>query len=216
MVHRLRWTLVLVALAIASLSGSSKAERAPAETTRALPAPERDGGPALATVLQNRRSNRTYAARDLTDRELSQLLWAAQGSTGGFHRTAPSAGALYPLTVHVFDRRGVWRYDHRAHALVREVAGDRRSALAGYGAPTRLLITADFSITARKYGARAERYATLEAGHVAQNVLLAATALGLHAVPIGAIDYRKVRQAVGVSERDTPLYEIEIGAPPRR
>jgi len=216
MVHQRRWTFVAVAFAIASLSpGSTDADRsAPAVTDRrALPAPQREGGPSLATVLQTRRSNRTFSARDLSDRELSQLMWAAQGSTGGYHRTAPSAGALYPLTVHVFDRRGVWRYDPRAHALVREVAGDRRSGLSGYGAPTRLLITAEFSITARKYGVRAERYATLEAGHVAQNVLLTATALGLHAVPIGAIDYEKARRAMSLSDRDTPLYEIEVGAP---
>lgn len=179
---------------------------------RALPAALQEGGPALATVLATRRSGRTFGARELDDRELSQLLWAGQGRSDG-HRTAPSAGALYPLSLHVLDQHAVWRYLPAEHALVREKSGDRRRLLPSYGAPILIAITAELAITARKYGQRAERYATLEAGHVAQNLLLTATALRLHAVPIGAFDDAAMRRALELAEHDTPLYLIAVGPP---
>lgn len=186
-----------------------------------LPPPQRDGGPALAAVLATRRSTRVLGARALRDDELGQLLWAAQGTSDG-HRTAPSAGALYPITVRVADANGVWRYVSATHSVLRESASDRRPALAAAAlgqtavrtAPVVVVVTATVAITARKYGARAERYATLEAGHVAQNVLLAATALGLGAVPIGAFDDDAVRGALGAPPAETPLYLIPVGALP--
>lgn len=193
----------------------------PPTDRKVLPAPQRDGGPALASVLARRRSTRRFAPRDLDDAELGQLLWAGQGVTDG-HRTAPSAGALYPITLRVADVTGIWRYMPTDHAVVRESAGDHRTAIAASGlsqealrgAPAIFVITADVNVTARKYGSRAERYATLEAGHVAQNVLLEATALGLGAVPIGAFDDAAVRRAIGLPIAETPLYLIPVGAPP--
>src|SRR5512146_311373 len=77
----------------------------PATERKVLPAPQRDGGPALASVLAKRRSTRVFAPRALDDAELGQLLWAGQGVTDG-HRTAPSAGALYPITLRVADVNG--------------------------------------------------------------------------------------------------------------
>lgn len=197
------------------LGAGSPAER------RALPAPHRSGGPALAAVLATRRSTRMFAARELSADELGQLLWAAQGITDG-HRTAPSAGALYPITIRVVDSRGVWRYLPVEHALVRESAAAVRDRLraASHGqeavgrAPAALVITAEIAITARKYGDRAERFATLEAGHVAQNILLTATALGLAAVPVGAFDAAAVRNVLGLPSGEMPLYLVPIGAPP--
>jgi SagB-type dehydrogenase family enzyme len=104
--------------------------------------------------------------------------------------------------------------------VIREASVDRRAALAeaSHGqqairsAPVTLVITAELAITAKKYGARAERFATLEAGHAAQNTLLTATALGLGAVPIGAFDDAAVRSLLGQPGDVTPLYLIPVGA----
>lgn len=206
---------------VAAVLGGGAAPGSGVALRRTLPAPRRTGGPSLAEVLATRRSVRAFAARPLDDAELGQLLWAAQGITGG-HRTAPSAGALYPLSVRVIDARGVWRYEPADHALVLEAPGDRRAALSAAAlgqtvvgsAPAILVISARFAITARRYGARAERFATLEAGHVAQNVLLEATALGLGAVPIGAFDDAALRRVLGVGRDVVPLYLIPVGARP--
>lgn len=185
---------------------------------RTLPAPSRTGGAALADVLANRRSVRAFRTTPLPDDALAQLVWAAQGTTREGHRTAPSAGARYPLTVWIADAQGVWRYVPADHVLVRARADDQRAAIvpdeaAFARAPAILVITGEVAITARKYGGRAERYVMLEAGHAAQNVLLTATALELGAVPVGAFDDRAVRRALGVGREVLPLYVIPIGTP---
>lgn len=207
-----RWALVTLLGALTGYHPSAEAER------RILPAPSREGGPSLASVLATRRSVRVIREGELDDVVLGQLLWSAQGVTDG-HRTAPSAGALYPLTLWVADARGVWRYVPEDHALVRARVDDRRSQLATAAfdqaplaqAPMIVVITAQRAITARRYGAKAERYVMLEAGHAAQNLLLTASALGLGAVPIGAFDDREVRGALGLPRDVTMIYLIPIG-----
>jgi len=217
--------LLAAAVTLAGLGscepGHGAPDPGPPPERRALPEPQREGGASLAHVLASRRSLRVFGARPLDDRELGQLLWAAQGVTDG-HRAAPSAGALYPLTIRVVDARGVWRYDPIDHVVIRELGGDQRGAVAdsSYGqpavrsAPVTLVISADITISATKYGARAERFATLEAGHVAENVLLTVTSLGLGAVPVGAFDDDAVRHVVRLSKRVTPLYLIPVGSLP--
>jgi SagB-type dehydrogenase family enzyme len=215
----MRWVSCgFLAYALALHASSAAGEPASA-ARRELPAPKLDGGPALTRVLATRRSIREFASRDLDDAEVGQLVWAAQGALDG-HRTAPSAGALYPLTVHVCDARGVWRYLPAEHALVRESATDRRADVANASlgqdavrnAPVLIVITAQPAITARKYGKRADRFIAIEAGHAAQNVLLAATALDLAAVPVGAIDDTALLRTLGLSSAHVPLYVIPVGA----
>ncbi len=213
-----RW-LVLATCAVVAI-GTGWARPAATER-RVLPAPDRSGGPSLAAVLATRRSIRAFDTRALDDRELAQLLWAAQGVNDG-HRTAPSAGALYPITVRLIDARGIWRYVPAEHVLIRDSARMARDALrsAAHGqdsvrdAPATLVISANIAVTASKYGGRAERFATLEAGHVAQNILLTATALGLAAVPVGAFDDDMTRHALGLAASETPLYLIPVGPKP--
>jgi SagB-type dehydrogenase family enzyme len=218
------WPIV-AAFALGILGGCEPgwSQPAPDRATerRVLPPPQRSGGPTLASVLAARRSMRVFGRRALEDAELGQLLWAGQGVSDG-HRTAPSAGGLYPITVRVADARGVWRYVPADHVLVRETATDQRAELAAASfrqgavatAPTILIISAEIAVTAHKYGARAERYATLEAGHVAENILLAATALGLGGVPVGAFDDAAVHRVLDLPASVTTLYVLPIGALP--
>ncbi len=196
----------------------------PTATTEevALPPPQTQGGMSLVEALALRRSIRSYTEQPLSWEEISQLLWAAQGVTDrrGF-RTAPSAGALYPLEVYLVLPEGWYHYrpaDHRLEVrgrsdLRREIwmVGLNQEALLR--APALFVITGVVSRTAAKYGDRAERYVFLEAGHAAQNLLLQATALGLGAVPIGAFDDAGVRRVLGLSQAETPLYLIPVGRP---
>jgi SagB-type dehydrogenase family enzyme len=163
----------------------------------ALPLPELSVGQAL----QQRRSLRRYRDRMLTSQELAWLVHAATAitSTAGY-RTAPSAGALYPIETYVAVSRvegidvGLYHVDVRAQALepVRagSVAGDLM--IAGLGqdflrkAPAVFVLTGLFQRTRWKYHERHYRYACWEGGHVAQNVYLAAEAAGLGACMVGA------------------------------
>ncbi len=189
--------------------------------TAALPSPDRDRRDALEDVLATRRSIRSFTQEAVDEAEISQLVWAAQGVTapwGG--RTAPSAGALYPIEVYVATSEALRRYVPEDHGSVELAHEDRRPRIAqatGQGppsaAPVLVVITGSVSRTAAKYGDRAERYVQLEAGHVCQNLLLEATALGLAAVPVGAFSDDGLRQALGIEDDELPLYVVPIGHP---
>lgn len=197
-----------------------------ADHTIVLPEPRTRGERALEGLLAQRRSVRDFADTALGLAEAGQLLWAAQGITDprGL-RTAPSAGALYPLEVLLVAGRvdgvepGVYRYLPASHALGAVAGSDRRAALAVAAAgqswladaPVVFVIAADYARTARKYGERAGRYVPLEAGHAGQNLLLQAQALGLAAVVVGAFGDAAVARVLELEEGLTPLALIAVG-----
>lgn len=187
-----------------------------------LPAPRTAGAISLEEALGERRSARSFTPETLTIEEVSQLLWAAQGITASWGgRTAPSAGALYPLEIYVADGAGLSRYLPDGHGLAIVADGDIRADLAHAAhdqapvaeAPAVFAITAIPARTESKYGDRALRYVYLEAGHAAQNLLLQATALGLGGVPIGAFDDAEVAQILHLPEGEVPIYLIPVGHP---
>jgi len=192
-----------------------------------LPAPSLKGSLSLEEALAHRRSVREYKKHFLSLIEVSQMLWAAQGITGareGF-RTAPSAGATYPLEIYLVAGNvkglspGVYRYIPRTHALVQTLAGDARARLcdAALGqqwvkdAPATVLIAAVYARTAARYGPRARRYIDIEVGHSGQNVYLQAEALGLGTVAVGAFDDGAVKRVLGLNKEEEPLYLMPVG-----
>lgn len=191
-------------------------------TKQALPPPDTAGGRPLHQVLMQRRSCREFLARPLTAEQISQLCWSGQGVTNeeGF-RTAPSAGALYPITLFVADERGVSEYLPRTNHLERRLSNDVREPLqrAALGqeyvghAPVCLTIAFESARLSAKYGRRSERYCWLEAGHVAQNILLQASSLDLAAVPVGAFHDGDVAAALQLPSRLKPAYLLPVGYP---
>jgi SagB-type dehydrogenase family enzyme len=198
---------------------------APAETI-SLPAPARAGKLSLEEALSRRRSVREFAPSakgGLTPEQLSQLLWAAQGITHpeGL-RTAPSAGALYPLELYVATSAGLFHYDPKHHALRRHSADDLRKELyraaleqeSVRDAPAVFVFAAVYERTARKYGeARTPRYVHIEIGHAAQNLLLEAVSLGLGGVPVGAFNDSEVKKVLRLPANEQPVYLIPVGSP---
>lgn len=193
------------------------------QTVLPLPSPVLAGQTSLEEALARRRSVREFRDTPLTAPELGQLLWSAQGVTHDQGlRTAPSAGALYPLELYVATAEGVFRYDPQGHRLLVLGQADARTALyraalsqdAVRQAPAVFVVTAVYERTAKKYGAeRSPRYVHLEAGHAAQNLLLQAVVLGLAAVPIGAFDDQGIQEALGIPADHEPLYVIPVGHP---
>lgn len=186
-----------------------------------LPPPALVGDASLEELLALRRSVRQYDDQPLTTSELGQLLWAAQGITDerGL-RTAPSAGALYPLEIYLATAEGVFHYDPHGHQLLALSQNDARPDLHAAAlrqdpvrqAPAVFIVTAVYERTAQKYGdERTPRYVHLEAGHAAQNLLLQAVALGLGAVPIGAFHDEEIQKALGLPADHRPLYLIPVG-----
>lgn len=208
--------------------GGQLQNEAPEKPIR-LPEPRYDSAISVEKALLQRRSIRNYAAKSLTLAEVSQLLWAAQGITesGEGLRTAPSAGALYPLEVYVAAGNvqdlapGLYHYRPGAHELQKIAAGDVRQALSSAalgqdcveeGAAV-FVISAVYERTARKYGDRSSRYVPMEAGHAAQNIYLQATALNLGTVVAGAFRDDAVKRAMGLPAEEEPLYLMPVGHP---
>jgi SagB-type dehydrogenase family enzyme len=184
----------------------------------------------LWQCLARRRSQRDYRERPLTREELAALLWATQGITGslgGYHfRTSPSAGALYPVETYLAVHRvegvtpGIWHFQVLDFALELVVKGDFRQPLVAaglsqsfLGAAGAVFIWTGVLNRARwKYRERAVRYLFLDAGHICQNLMLAATALGLGVCPVGAFFDGEVESLLQVDERDeVALYLAAVG-----
>jgi SagB-type dehydrogenase family enzyme len=187
-----------------------------------LTSPITKGSVSIEETLLKRRSVRSFKSKALTLEQISQLLWAAQGITNAYgFRTAPSAGALYPLEVYALTGDGVYRYNPENHSLILTSKADKRAELvsAALGqsfiasAPLDIVVTAVFERVTRKYGDRGVRYVHIESGHAAENILLQATALGLGGVPIGAFQDGKVSKTLNLPDDHKPLYIIPIGYP---
>ena len=182
----------------------------------------------LVQTLQQRRSLREFAPKPLSLESISRLLWAAQGITSprGL-RTAPSAGALYPLELHLVAGQveglpaGSYRYDPRSHGLQPCVRGDLRLGLARAAlnqswiaqAPAVVVIAAVPKRTTRKYGERGIRYVHIEVGHAGQNLLLQAVALGLGGTVVVAFGDDAVQRLLGLSAGEQPLVIVPVGHP---
>jgi SagB-type dehydrogenase family enzyme len=188
-----------------------------------LPAPKETGGLPLADAVGRRRSVREFASRALTWDEIGQLLWAAQGitdRTAGL-RAAPSAGALYPLEIDALTGSGVFRYRPLSHTVIRRQPRDLRADLAPVAlgqesiaaAPCVFAVSTVPARTMHRYGHRGIRYAHLEAGHAAQNLLLQAQALGLAGAPVGAFDDEAVARVLRTATGEEPLYLVPVGWP---
>ncbi len=187
-----------------------------------LPTPMTRGGMSLAESLARRRSLREFTSERLTEEQLGQLCWAAQGITSpeGF-RTAPSAGAILPFTLLVASPAGVAAYHPKTHSLRWLMRDDIRLRLQTAcldqpcvgSAPAVFVLAVDLRAMEAKYGGRAEYYGLLEAGHIAQNLLLQATALGLGGVPVGAFYEPQVKRVLQLDGELRPLYLLPVGHP---
>jgi SagB-type dehydrogenase family enzyme len=186
-----------------------------------LSEPELQGQVSLEEALSRRRSIRDFASKSLTWEQISQLLWSAQGITDNKYklRTAPSAGALFPLVIYLVSEAGVFLYKSENNILEKIIESDIRHNLcrAALGqdsieqAPVNIVICAVYKKIEANYGQRAVRYVHIEVGHAAQNVHLKAVAMGLDSVPIGAFHDEQVKQMLSLPHDCYPLYIIPIG-----
>jgi len=192
-----------------------------------LPEPRVYGNVSLEEAILKRRSVREYSEEPLKLEDLSQILWAAQGITdpNRMFRSAPSAGATYPLEVYVVVKEveglkpGVYRYISVNHSLQLIKAGDYSYPLYRaclnqrwvLEAKANIVITSVYERTTSVYGERGIRYVHMEAGHVGQNIYLQSTALGVGTVAVGAFYDEEVEEVVGCGPNERALYVFPLG-----
>jgi SagB-type dehydrogenase family enzyme len=191
-----------------------------------LPEPRMDSAVSVEQAIQNRRSVREFSDRPLTLAEASQLLWSAQGLTDNRGlRSAPSAGALYPLVVYLVAgnvtglEAGTYQYSPDGHKLRLIKDGDSRVELATAAyrqhwlkdSAALLIFSAIAKKTTWKYGQRGIRYIHIEVGHSAQNVFLQAQSLGIEAAVVGAMDGERIKAILKLSTEEEVLYLMPVG-----
>ena len=192
-----------------------------------LPEPNKTSKTSIEEAILKRRSVRDYKDEQLTLKEISQILWSSQGITDSAagHRTAPSAGALYPLEIYLVVRKvegldaGVYHYLPNGHKLEKILEGDFITQLASAAlgqsfiknAAASLVISGVYDRTTKRYDERGIRYVHMEAGHAAQNVYLQVESLGLGTVTAGAFSDDEVKKLLKLGIEETPLYIMPIG-----
>jgi SagB-type dehydrogenase family enzyme len=197
----------------------------------ALPSPSYKGSVSVEEALKARRTHRSFQSRSLTLKQFSQILWGAYGVTdrkyGSFLKTAPSAGALYPLDIYGVVGQGsvetlapgVYHFRPENHAIELVKQGDLRAEVARQAlqqmwmakAPLMLVITGEYNRSSIKYGLRGATYTHIEAGHVGQNVFLQAEAIGLRAGIVGAFNNQQIIRAMGLSTSHDPILIMPVG-----
>ncbi|MHC4758233.1 MAG: SagB/ThcOx family dehydrogenase [Planctomycetota bacterium] len=195
-----------------------------------LPAPIADKKMSLDETLKKRKSIRHYSSTPLSLQQLSYLLWASTGiqriETGYEFRTAPSAGALYPIETYIIAnnitglQNGLYHYDIKKHQLELLKTADLGEKLtaAALGqsfcatAPAVFLWSAIFQRSKFKYHQRAYRYIYLDAGHVAENLALSAVSLDLGSCQIGAFLDDQVNEILSLDgATESILYLAAVG-----
>ncbi|MBN2071673.1 MAG: SagB/ThcOx family dehydrogenase [Candidatus Krumholzibacteriota bacterium] len=228
--------ILTVMLLPVSLVSGELSLRHKALATIDLPVPALDSGYSIEKALRERRSVRKYTSDPVTLEEVSQLLWAAYGITytrdempdfirGGL-KTAPSAGARYPLEIYMVAgnvtglEAGIYWYIPDGHKLIKLASGDIRSDLqesclgqkfAGE-APASIVWSAVYERCTEKYGDRGrDRYVCMDLGHSAENVYLQCGSLGLGTCAIGAFTDESLKAVMGMTEEEVPLYVMPVG-----
>jgi len=192
-----------------------------------LPVPSIDSKTSVEKALLQRRSVRSYKSDPLTISDISQILWAAQGLTEKNYglRTAPSAGALYPLEIYIAAsnvdelKSGLYHYNPKDHTLKKISGGDKRIEVSNASlqqdaienSSAIIIITAVVKRTSVKYGNRAERYVNIEVGAVGQNIYLQSVSLGLGTVMIGAFKDEALKKVLGFAENENPFAIMPLG-----
>jgi SagB-type dehydrogenase family enzyme len=187
-----------------------------------LPKPEINATFSLDKALQERRSVRDYTSQELSQQQISQLLWAGDGISNQKKklRTAPSAWETYPLNLYLVKADGVWQYDTLTHSIRKLANGDMRQQLKKAcmeqkqitKAQDIIVITMQNNKLSNKMGIdNSKRFALLEAGCVTQNILLEATALGLAGVPMTGFVDQEVRSALTIPEGQEAVFVIPVG-----
>jgi SagB-type dehydrogenase family enzyme len=191
-----------------------------------LSKPILDSKISIEKALNTRRSIRNYKKSPLSLEQISQLLWAAQGITNSQGlRTAPSAGALYPLEIYLVSNNvsnldpGVYSYKNNSHTLKKISQENKISDLSGAclnqecvkNCSAAIVICVIYERTTQKYGPRGKDYALIEVGCASQNIHLQAVSLNIGTVYVGGFEEHKVTQVIQAKNNEHPWCVMPLG-----
>lgn len=197
-----------------------------------LPQPDYRSSNSIEAVLKSRKTRLDFTQNALSQKQISQLLWAAQGINVDWgDRTAPSAKSTYPLTVFLIANNvdgldaGEYQYIagdrtplHQLKPIKKVEMGEALFTLLNQSSfnkiPAILVITGNMGKMAEAYGGIShDKEVYLEAGYTAQNIALEAESLKLGTNVSTNFDELKLRELITVSSSDTIILLMPIGTP---
>lgn len=183
-----------------------------------LTAPNMNRSATVMKALSERKSTREYAAKELSNADLSDLLWAACGINRPAEdkRTAPTARNRQEIDVYVAFAQGVYLYDAKAHKLSLVAEGDYRAAVAGSqdfakAAPVSLIIVADIAKMGDPKDERALAMCAVDVGIVSQNISIFCAAANLATVPRGTMDHAKLNEVLKLRDAQRAIINHPVG-----
>jgi len=202
----------------------------PNSKTVTLPSDLKEVTSVFTETLLKRKSTRAFSSQPLSKVDLAFLLWASTGIQRVEHgyefRMAPSAGALYPIETYVAINnvedvpKGIYHYNIKDHTLEEIKTGHFGDDIAHAAldqticaiAPVVFIWTAIFKRSKWKYAQRAYRYVYLDAGHIAQNLALAATSITCGSCQVGAFFDNEINSILGLDgAEESVLYLSVVG-----
>jgi SagB-type dehydrogenase family enzyme len=205
----------------------------PSSNTVQLPNQFQEVNRDFTKVLQRRKSVRVFSTQLLSQVDLAFLLWASTGiqriEHGYEFRTAPSAGALYPIETYIAAnnvedvKEGIYHYNIKNHLLEEVKTGDFGEDLAHAALDQTMCATASvvfiwtgvFRRSKWKYAQRAYRYVYLDAGHIAENLALAAASIACGSCQVGAFFDDEINSIIGIDGTDESAICLSVVGYPK-
>ena len=205
----------------------------PSSKTIQLPKSLQEATIGFTEVLRRRKSIRAFSNQPLSMGDLGFLLWASTGIQRVEHgyefRTAPSAGALYPIETYIAANNvedveeGIYHYNIKNHLLEEIKTGNFGDALAHAALDQKMCATASvvfiwtavFRRSKWKYKQRAYRYIYLDAGHVAENLALAAASITCGSCQVGAFFDDEINSIVGIDGTEESAICLSVVGHPK-
>lgn len=206
-----RTTLILLTASVFTFG-------AKANSIKPLPEPQKNGGMPLMQALNERSTKRVYTADTLTDQQISNLLWSANGiNRQNGKRTAPSAVNRQEIDLYLLTSSGVFKYDAAKNTLIEINKGDFRQWAGKFASPVYVVLVADLGKAASAH------YAKIDSGYVSQNIYLYCASEGLGTCAIGSFDRikgsekgKKLRAALKLGAKETVLLTHSVGVPQKQ
>jgi len=206
------FTLTIVLFSVLTLCYAQVIE------TIVLPPANKTGGMPLMEALQNRQSQRSFSSKELTQQQLSDLLWAAYGiNRPNGYRTVPSARTWNEFDIYVIKANGWYVYDPQQHALLKMGNDDLRVASAvqefAHTAPINLVFVADFDRMTNADDETRKFYSATDVGYISQNVYLYCASEGLATIVRGQIDKQKMKELLKLRPNQHIILAQTVGYP---
>jgi nitroreductase len=191
--------------------------------------PVQNSSKSFTDTLNSMNYAQAWPTEDLSLQEISNILWAAYGYSSTNHRTTPSAGNVYPLTIYMLDSTGTYRYLAESHSIVQIQGSDKRGEIAIIcgnqswvaDAPEVFLVALDSSYNGGLIydgGVLDHGYVEVGAGCVVQQILLESSAINLSANVVAkgfeswnATTAQTLRVTLNIPSSIVPLYILPVG-----